>query len=33
MFNVEAFFSTLMRIIENRENVNIDFKIKRKGDM
>ena len=33
MLNVEVFFSTLMCIIETRENVKIDFKIKRKGDV
>ena len=30
--NVELFFETLMRIIETRENVKIDFKIERKDD-
>lgn len=28
--NIEIFFNTLMRIIESKENVKIDFKIKRK---
>jgi hypothetical protein len=30
--NVELFFKTLVRIIEARENVKIDFKIKRKDE-
>ena len=30
--NVEIFFETLMRIIETRENVKIDYKIERKDD-
>lgn len=30
--DVELFFRTLMRIIETRENVKIDFKIERKDD-
>lgn len=30
--NVEIFFQTLIRIIETRENVKIDFKIERKDD-
>ena len=30
--NVEIFLKTLMRIIETRENVKIDFKIERKDD-
>ena len=30
--NVEIFFETLMKIIETRENVKIDYKIERKDD-
>ena len=30
--NAELFFETLIRIIETRENVKIDFKIERKDD-
>lgn len=30
--NVELFFKTLVRIIEAKENVKIDFKIERKGE-
>ena len=30
--NVEIFFEPLMRIIETRENVKIDYKIERKDD-
>ena len=30
--NVEVFLKTLVKIIETRENVEIDFKIERKDD-
>ena len=30
--NIELFFKTLMQIIEERENVNIRFKVERKED-
>ena len=32
MLNIEIFFETLIRIIETREKVKIDFKIERKDD-
>lgn len=32
MVNIEIFFKTLVRIIETRENVKIDFKIERKDE-